>query len=60
MRIVREVGVHLDQQLGPSSECVCESRAIRMAQTLLGGAVKHLYGRQLGRHGIGDRARTVR
>ncbi len=59
-RIVREVGVHLDQQLGARRHRAFEARQIGLAETALAGSVEHLDRVQLRREGISDRAGPVR
>jgi hypothetical protein len=56
---VGEVGVHLDQEVGAGGHGVREAREVGGADAFLAGAVKHLDVRDLGRHAVGDLARSV-
>ncbi len=59
LRIVGEVAVDLEHELGPRRQGPAEPRDVGGPKALLGGAMQHVDPGQLGRERIGDRAGAV-
>jgi hypothetical protein len=59
-RIVREVGVHLDDALRARRERVPEARQVGLPEPALAGPVEHLDDAELRADALGDRAGAVR
>jgi hypothetical protein len=57
--MMREICVHLDQEVRAAGERVGESLAVGLAEALLAGAVKHLDPVELGRQAVRDRSGPV-
>ena len=58
-RVVREVGVHLEDQLGPAGQRLPEARDVGAPEALLAAAVQHLDGLVLGGEPVRDRTGAV-
>ena len=53
-RVVREVGVHLDHEVGPARQRVLEPGGVGAAEAVLLGAVEDLERVKLDRQAVGD------